>query len=964
MSELSEPSGGQSTVALHEGDAPSSLSLLDSRPGASIGRYLLIERLGAGGMGVVWRAYDPKLQRELALKMVRTDRLSADAQARIVREARAMAQISHPNVVAVYDVEEEGETVTLAMELVSGGDLKGWLETPRTWSEIVEVFIGAGRGLAEAHAAGILHRDFKPANVLVGTEGRARVTDFGIARAPSSMRSSEDVERSMERSNTRGGSLDSLDSLDSDLTADGTVVGTPGYMAPEQHFAESLDARADQYAFCVSLRAALTGAMPFEGSMVEIAKAKVAGPPAWPRSVDVPRAIVAALDRGMSSQPDDRWSTMGALLESLHHDPGRRRRTMLWGAGVGLGAPALALAVWSGSSAVQPCSGAAEQLSGVWDEARHREVEDAFEGTKAVFAASVWAKTGPALDRYAEEWIAMHTDACEATNVRRDQSAEVMDLRMSCLRRARVQLEATADVLLDADARVVTRAHQLVGGLPSLSRCAEVDALRADVAPPEDPEVAQSVEGAREQIARARALDQAGKPRVAQEHLEQSVAGIEAIDYPPLHTELRVERSKLLQAVGKYAEAETMLRETLEQALSHGQWWLAWDVAVTASYSVGQAQGRHAEALGYLAVAVGLSQRPGFSGRDQASSRVAMATTLRLLGRLEESETQLREALVLQRESIGESAPVIALTHNNLANTLYFQGRYSDSLAEHVIAQQMYRETLGEGHPEIAMSLSNQAGVLLALDRTEEAIAGLREAVEIKERSLGPEHPETSASLNNLAVALTRTGNDDEAATVFRKTVEIGLAAYGPDHPRVGGARANLASVLIRQGELAEAETQLRAAVKSIENSSGPDDVSIASPWGSLSELLLQQERLDEAEAAARTTLQVRLTAQGAEHPEVATAHQHLGRVLRAKGELAPARESLEEALHVVEAGEVRLQIDVAVSVDLADVLWEIGQERGRARQIVETTKSRIPKGDEHMALHESVDDWLAEHVV
>ena len=274
-----------------------------------IGRYVVLGTAGEGGMGIVVQAHDPKLGRTVALKLLRTRTCSA-ARTRLFREAQALARLHHPNVVAVYDVDAHDGDTFVAMEFVDGRPLDRWLRArARSWSEIVRVFVQAGRGLAAAHAEGIVHRDFKPGNVIVGMDGRARVVDFGLACA--------DPIAEMPAPSR----------LDlSGLTDHGMVVGTPAYMAPEQHFGEEIGPAADQFAFCVALWEALHGARPFAGWVgEELARAKVHGRITTRPSRHVPARIVAALRRGLRASPRQRWPSMHALLDAIGEKPPRRR---------------------------------------------------------------------------------------------------------------------------------------------------------------------------------------------------------------------------------------------------------------------------------------------------------------------------------------------------------------------------------------------------------------------------------------------------------------------------------------------------------------------------------------------------------------------------------------------------------------------------------------------------------------
>jgi serine/threonine protein kinase len=283
--------------------------------GDRVGRYLVLSTLGSGGMGHVFAAYDPQLDRKIALKVLRAN-LGAnakEARARLKREAQAIAQLNHPNVVGVYDVGTTGENddVYIAMEFVEGDTLTTWLKRwPRTWREILEVFHQAARGLMAAHSVGLLHRDFKPDNVLVGSDGRVRVTDFGLAR---SLFGIDDSGRGPTEVVPRPDGTP----LQVDLTATGTVLGTPRYMPPEQLMGPNIDARSDQFSFCVALYEALFTRHPLEAStsVAMLEKGTPALPP--PEGTRVPSSVQKAVMRGLAKERSQRWPTMAALVTEL-----------------------------------------------------------------------------------------------------------------------------------------------------------------------------------------------------------------------------------------------------------------------------------------------------------------------------------------------------------------------------------------------------------------------------------------------------------------------------------------------------------------------------------------------------------------------------------------------------------------------------------------------------------------------
>jgi len=316
--------------------------------GDRVGRYLVLATLGAGGMGVVFTAYDPQLDRKVALKLLRGN-LGAntkEARTRLKREAQAIAQLNHPNVVGVYDVgaTPDGD-VYIAMEFVEGDTLTAWLKRwPRTWREILDVFQQAGRGLIAAHSVGLLHRDFKPDNVLVGGDGRVRVTDFGLARSvilDDSARGAIGTAAAEAMKAHAAGSP-----LHVDLTATGTVLGTPRYMPPEQLTGPSIDARADQFSFCVALYEALYGIHPLEGgtSVSMLESGSRAAPP--PEKTAVPAQLGRAVMRGLDQDRSKRFPTMAALMQEL--TPPQQRSSVKFVALAALGA----LAVTAATAAV------------------------------------------------------------------------------------------------------------------------------------------------------------------------------------------------------------------------------------------------------------------------------------------------------------------------------------------------------------------------------------------------------------------------------------------------------------------------------------------------------------------------------------------------------------------------------------------------------------------------------------
>ncbi|HUH02800.1 MAG TPA: protein kinase, partial [Kofleriaceae bacterium] len=313
------PDGAASAAASTPGDDEPSL-----KRGDKLGRYMIVGELGRGGMGVVYNAFDPELDRKIALKVVRPRGEGTvdqgERRARLQREAQAMAKLSHPNVIHVYDVGTVGEQVFIAMELVDGPKLSTWAKQKHGWRETLEVFQAAGTGLVAAHAAGVIHRDFKPDNVLVGSD-RVRVLDFGLARAVTSEHEPEPSPAAVGESGARP--------LDDRLTETGYLLGTPAYMAPEQHAGKPADERSDQFAFCVALWEALFQTRPFKGTTAErLAENMMAGNLTEPPRSRVPDSVVRTLERGLSVDPAKRFGSMRLLLHGLEVAPSRAGRRL------------------------------------------------------------------------------------------------------------------------------------------------------------------------------------------------------------------------------------------------------------------------------------------------------------------------------------------------------------------------------------------------------------------------------------------------------------------------------------------------------------------------------------------------------------------------------------------------------------------------------------------------------------
>jgi serine/threonine-protein kinase len=743
-----------------------------------------------------------------------------------------MAKLSHPNVVAVYDAEERPETgetgLALVMEYVPGGTLRAWLDAEtRSWRSIVDVFIAAGRGLVAAHREGLLHRDFKPTNVLVSHDAAVKVTDFGLAKATG------DPNFGSSRGTSEDGTTDSS------ITRAGMVMGTPRYMAPEQHHGEPLSPQADQYAFCVALREALTGEPPFAGP--DLSERKQAGPPPWPRS-DVPATVTDAVQRGLAADPDQRWASLEQLLEQLDRarHPRHRGRLALAGTIGLLGVGAVVSPAWVDDGS-RRCTGAREQLAAVWDAERKSTVRQAFERTGLGYVAGVWSRTESRLDAYADAWVEMHTESCEATTLRGEQSSETMDLRMACLHRAKLELDAVVDVLATADADVVGKAHETLEGLPVLAKCADIEQLRSGVDPPPADE-AEMVDRVRSKLSTSRALTFAGKHEEAVEVSDATLRDVQSLRYQPIRAEVLVERGRLLSNVGRLDEAETVLREALTQAARLQQRDEMQRASQILLRTVGALQQKPVQALRYRELAEALA-----GPEDRSDLAEALAATLTVAGRFDEAEAQLRTALELDEATWGPDHPRLATLHTNLGIALMGLQRFDEAEAEFRQTLALRQRILGQDHPETIDAELNLGSMLVERGDAEAAEEALRNALHRLEAAYGPEHPAVADALNNLANALNVQGKFAQAEPLLLRSVRLGQSSATRNDAALASYRTNLAWAYEAQDKYAEAIEQYEAALATRRKDLGASHVKVVRLERDLADVLLRAGKSDEA---------------------------------------------------------------------------------------------------------------------
>ncbi len=843
--------------------------------GTGFGRFVILQAVGRGGMGEVYAAYDPSLDRKIALKLLRArpaDGPSAsDGNALLAREARAMAQLSHPNVVTVFEAGAVGDQVYLAMELIHGRTLRQWQrDGARGWRQVLEVYRMAGAGLAAAHAAGLVHRDFKPDNVLLSHEGVARVTDFGLARPLDSARGEDDAKASPFAS-------------EEGLTRPGMVPGTPAYIAPERLRGSPADARSDQFSFCVALYEALYGQPPGPVNAAPVPSG--AGVPAW-----VQRALV----RGLAEDPLARWPSMEALLTALGQDPRPRwRRVVLAAAAVGLAVATVVVGRWYAARGERRCRDAGLPIASVWDGARKDAVHRAFLASAKPYAERTWREVERTLDGYAAAWARSALEACEATHVARTQTAQELDLRMLCLSRRRTELAALVDVFEDADAQVMEKAVGAASTLRPLSLCQDAVALRSSAGVPEEPALRQAVADARAKLARSRALELSGRFKEGLEVAVQVQAEAQAIGYRPLQAEALLQEGLMRSLAGDRPKAEALLRRAALEAMAARQdevAAIAWtrligtlvnlnrlpearmaDALAVAAVEQLAGQPAHDEleaalegarpsllvdepeqALAHLRRALALQERlSGPKHLRVAQLQLSIATSLRVLNRLEEGRESARRSLALREELLGQLHPSVATAHLELAWIAEALGDFSGE-ERHLQAALAIAEKLGSSQTR---PLSALADLRRRQGRYAEAHGLQQTLLREAERTLGPGHLEAGKRWVAMAVNEADWGHLDDALAHAARGVAVVRreAAGGTALTLVELAYAN---ILGRRGEAAAAQPLLRSCLARTERSAAeqPYELTLALVSVGVNELRLGQpevagQRLERAHA-------------------------------------------------------------------------------------------------------------------
>ena len=712
-------------------------------PGGQLGRYVLLARLGAGGMGVVYAAYDPELDRRVAVKVLRRTRTGT----RLRDEARAIAKLAHPNVIAVHDVGEADGEVFLAMEYVEGATLRDWLRTPRDVAQILDVFVQAGRGLAAAHRAGLVHRDVKPSNIIVGADGRARVLDFGLAHT---------------------------------AAPEGEIAGTPAFMAPEQKRGEKIDARADQYAFAVSLSEALFGREPAE-------------------------RVRRALERARAEAPDDRFPSLDELLAELAPPAPRVGRWMI-GALAAIAVLVAALVITATRNRVTPsCANAGAVIDRAWGDAQRAAVRASFTATKLPYAERAATDAIAQLDRWTTRWREQALATCTATVIDKVQPAATNALRTSCLGELAQQLAPVVALASAADPEIVARASSLADALPAPERCADVAALVA--VPPPPAGAASEIDAIRAQLAPLEAALVAGRAEQVRPQVGALRTRARATGYGPLRARVELLAGRLEISAAHYADGIAALHAAAQAATGARDLETLADVWIELSKVLGNDVRTSDEADlfdGYAEALVG--QLP------DREARVLELAFARCNRNVTAAQAAGAAAHCSRTIELGAKAPwIVNAARVRLGHFQRLQGKRDEALATLRAALAEGSALHGEQHPDVAVAHHALGIALVDGEDVPAGIAELRRALAIREAAFPGGNVAVAESLISLGDALGASGEAEDSVAPIERGLAI-LDSLGQGE----GAHAANAHILVGMSlqELGRADAALAHFVR------------------------------------------------------------------------------------------------------------------------------------------------------
>ena len=933
--------------------------------GTMIDRYVLLNVIGHGGMGIVYSAYDPELDRSVAVKLVRSDRLPTQegtrGRYRMLREARALAKLAHPNVVRLYDAGLYEDDVYLAMEMATGATLREWLQTKRrSWHEIVDVFIQAGRGLAAAHAAGLVHRDIKPGNILVGDDGRVCLLDFGLARGAPQDGDTESASRSSSRSRLRLEITGYPESSDQGNTQTGLLIGTPAYMAPEIMLGKAADPRSDQFSLCVALYEALYGQRPFMGeTRRDLLRSVLDGrltSPAPERGL--PQRLRRIVLRGLSTRPEDRYRSVQALLADLSRNPARTHWRIAMGVGFFALGVASTYALFTRQDGQVMCSGDGEHFAGVWDEARKNVVAARFHGSTLPYANETWERVVKGLDAYRHRWSSTHQDSCEATLIRGEQSQKMLELRQACLDTRLLHVRATINALAVADDAMIHGAVMAVAALPPLETCSDRISLQSSILPADDENdhEQQQLAALHEQLAKVAALEVAGEHEMSLRETERALVDAQTLDRPLLVAEAQYRLGRLQFRAGLAQAAVQTLQDAQWLAEAHRHDEIVARARIELVHVLGHDVAQFDEALHWARQASASITRIGSPHELVADRHDALGTLYLRKGEFDRAASHYSQALDHRTRALGHDHHAVATQLANLATVAIERHDFPRAVSLSREALQVWERTLGPRHPRVGKALNSLGVAEMRNGNHASARHTLGLALQITE-ALGTDHPAVAEVLNNLGDVAERLGDDRLALAQFQRALEIRQRKLGADHPEVGVVLTSIARVQIRNQQLELAAEALQRARSIFEATVGHDHLDMAQTLLVVAMLEAARGRHDQSATTYEQAIHTWQALRGRHDPRLVGPLVELARELLVLERTEDAVASLERALQLPVTPDQE-HMHAAGRFALARV---IARERpDRAHELaLHALQTYVERGPDFLNERHDVEVWL-----
>ncbi len=896
--------------------------------GAKLGRYLLLERLGAGGRGVVFAAYHPDLDRKVAIKRVRAapGRHSAqEAGQLLLREARAMARLAHPNVLSVFDAfSAEDDEVFIVMELLEGANLAQWLEEGgHPAAEILAVLLAAGRGLQAAHEAGITHNDFKPSNVLLGPQGRTCVSDFGLSSlVPLSPLAPEGARAEPVKPETGG---------------------TPAYMAPEQwEEGRTSDARADQYAFCLTAWDALLGQRP-QGAPPISAR--------FPPPVEgVAAHVRQALERGLQTDPAARHPSMAALLAALERNPARARRRAALVAAAVVGTVGLAAYVQLERGWEQRrCAQSVAQVDVLWGQAAKQRIGGRLRGVGKGYAADIWRSVEQRLDHQTGLWRQLRQDACHARS----------SIRSACLDQWLTQLRTLTELYGEADAATLDNALPAAWAMQRVESCADPASMLVNEAAAGSRLADWTALRAR--LGVALTLLNLHREKEALAGFHSLGPELAAFGSPSLSSEYQLLLGQANYQLGDHAAAIQSYEAGVELALAGGR----DDLAIRGMIQLIAARARQAggkadtDRWTRLATAL-LARQPSANGSLRAALLYSVSLGMMTEGRWAEARKGLEEGLRLVREGPDRDPFLEGKYLRSLSNVLRSTGKTDEArvLIKQYLDSQL--ALLGPSHPRVADALNGAGAVESSAGNYEAGLEFDRRAMEIVVAAYGETHPNVATGCFNLALSLMWLKRPEEALGYARRSFTI-LSAKEPDHVDLPDMHGLIAAILLELGRVDEAERELRQARERVVR--GGREQTVHAAQLHLTEAHARLARCDAAGARALLKRSVEIL-EKLYGPQA----RQLGDVLTELGELELREKNLPEALRWLERAALARK-DEQVRFDVARTQFALARAlslsgapaQERARALAQDALSRYGAVPVFESERQALQRWLAD---